>query len=283
MRHREAIAREARIKARLVVACDQRNNLSISLEIPPNDLCVRKWLISDLRRKGYRLREIGALLGLTRQRVYQIERRLVRRSASKHPKAKKYLRTISRAPAADSMRRILSAVEYNKRLDELNQRYERQLQRILHVSYKRPRSHTAKSAPTLFWKVWPCIERYGFRPFSFSHLISDHPALAREPLLAQLLSHLRKQRMLKKVGLERAPGHNLPEIIMVQASLEEYVAPIVEKLAARWSVKLSEFQRTYSETRPTLSIDALRESLIHNLNNRGMRALEIEDTFARTA
>ena len=285
MAHSGVVDEHATIKARLVVACNNRNQLSISLEIPPTDGCVRTWLIRDLRRKGYRLREIGELLGLTKQRICQIERRLIRNATPVRRKHTKGVGLTSGEAKPVSIRRAISVGEYNKRLDELNARYEKQLRHILQGRYRRPRfySATTRSAPTLFSKAWPCIEQYAFEPFSYTKLISDHSRLAREPMLAQLLCRLRKQRILKKVGIERTAGHNLPEVIMVQTSIEEYVAPIVETLAARWSARLMEFQRTYAPTRPILPIDDLRESLIQHLTSRGMTALEIEDTFARIA
>ena len=285
MAHIGVVDEHATIKARLVVACNNRNQLSISLEIPPTDGCVRMWLIRDLRRKGYRLREIGDLLGLTRQRVYQIERRSLRNIASARRKHSKRTALSRRGVKGISIRRAIGIGEYNRRLDELNARYEKQLRQILEGRYRRPRFHsaTARSSPTLFWKAWPCIEQYDFQPFSYTKLISHHSKLAREPMLPQLLCRLRKQRLLKKVGVERTAGHNLPEVVMVQASIEEYVAPMVDKLIARWSAKLIEFQHIYTPTRPILPIDDLRESLMQHLTSRGMTAIEIEDTFARIA
>jgi len=268
----------------MVAVPDRRQHRQMPVKVPATELCVREWLIRDLRSKGYRFREIGELFGLTRQRVYQIERHEDRR-ASKRSKRPRSRRILARRMATGSRRRLVSVAEFNKRLGDLNARFEKQLLHILERRNRRPKFHFGRdhspSTRTLFWKVWPCIERYAFEPFSFSNLVADYPRLAREPLLPQLLSRLRKQRLLKKVGLERTSGHNLPEVLMVEASIDEYVAPLVEKLVVRWSRKLMEFQRTYAPTHSIQAIDALRELLIESLLSRGMSRPEIASMFGQ--
>ena len=281
------IHEDAAIEPGVLVASDHRSLVSIPPESPGSERCLREWMIWDLRCKGYRFREIGELFGLTRQRVHQIERRLTRNAISRRGKRNAPIGVARRKRKAGPTRRVVSIAAFDKRLDHLNARYEKQLQHILEGPHRRRKFHSRSdgsgSTQTLFWKTWPCIEQYAFQPFTFSKLTNDHSALAGEPLLAQFLSRLRKQRLLKTIGIERTAGHSLPEITMVEASIDEYVAPMVDKLIVRWSAKLSEFEDTYLPIRPIESIDALRESLIQDLESRGITPLEIERSFAPTS
>ena len=172
--------------------------------------------------------------------------------------------------------------DFAKRLNALNDYYEAQLQHILRRGYNRQRLHirSGSTFSTLFWRAWPLIESYELKPFSFSKLIRDFPSLAQQLYLAQLLSHLRRRGLLRKVGSVRMEGHNLPEVVMAQTPIEEYTRPKVDKLAVRWSIKLEQFKCTYRPTRPNRSIRSLRKNLVQNLFDEGYSPFEIERVFS---
>lgn len=247
-------------------------------------ISIRDSLVWELRQKGYCFREIGDFLGITKQRVSQIERRVNQLQIAffqtfcdeQNMKELTSIRIRGRMPA-----RFVSMAEFNRRLDALNEKYERAFLNILERHNRRLKLPSRKHCPPfkapLFWKVWPCIERYSFKPFSYSGLIGDYPHLAREPLLAQLLSRLRKQRLLQSVGSVRVEGHNFPEILMIQATVEQYVRPSIERLVVRWSTGLLKFRHTYTPTLPSHSIDSFRESLMQLPTTHGRAAFEFPE------
>ncbi len=246
---------------------------------------LRDRIVWDLRQQGYRFREIAELMGITKQRVSQIERRLIQRARSAPKKTRGLAAGPPRAIGKKEESRIRSVTseEFNRRLDALNRSYENQLNRILARGYNRQRIHTRghHRASTLFQKVWPLIELYELRPFSFSKLVGDFPSLARQPHLPQLLCRLRTRGQLRKLGSIRIEGHNLPEALIAEAPIEQYAAPCIEKLVVRWSRKLEQLRCSYSATRPAQSIQSLRQSLIQTLLDQGHPAVEIERVFGR--
>ncbi len=255
-----------------------------SSEIREEAKTLREQVIWELREQGYRFREIAELLGITKQRASQIARRLILRA--KASKRKRHgpvggHRKAVRWKAKSHVRRV-TPDDFSRRLDALNGYYEAQLRRILKGGYNRQRFHIAAESPlsTLFWRVWPLIELYEFKPFSFSKLTVDFPSMAQQPHLTQLLSRLRRKGRLRNVGSVRIEGHNLPEVLMVQIPIEQYLAPKVEKLVVKWSLKLEQLQRTYRPSQPVRSIESLRKYLVQTLMEEGHSAFEIERVFS---
>src|SRR5208283_5807208 len=93
----------------------------------------RERLLWDLRQQGRCLREIAAMLGITRQRVSQIETRMIRRAVI----SKSGLRNASAGPRRMVWKknvnyvRIFTFHEFERRLDALNARFKARLRRIL--------------------------------------------------------------------------------------------------------------------------------------------------------
>jgi len=254
-----------------------------SSEVREEAKTLREQVIWELREQGYRFREIAQLLGITKQRASQIERQLILRamaSKRKRPGPVGGRRKGVRWKAKSHVRRV-TPDDFSRRLDALNGYYEAQLHRILKRGYNQQRFHirAESSLSTLFWRVWPLIEMYEFKPFSFSKLTGDFPSMARQPHLTQLLSRLRSKGRLGNVGSVRMEGHNLPEVLMVQIPIEQYVAPKVEKLAVKWSLKLEQLQCTYLPSRQVRSIESLQKYLVRTLMEEGHSAFEIERVF----
>jgi hypothetical protein len=194
--------------------------------------CLREKVIWNLREDGYSDREIADLLGITKQRVSQIERRLILRAETSRTGESRLMGGAKnlRWKAARPVRKVTDD-DFARHLGVLNRYYQAQFQRILTRGYNRqkPRHRTGNPATALFWKVWPSIEVYDHQPFSFSRLLKDFPTLAQQPHLPQLLARLRRKGLLRKVGSIRIDGQNLPEVLMAQTPWEEFVAPSIEK------------------------------------------------------
>jgi hypothetical protein len=177
--------------------------------------------------------------------------------------------------------RTVTIDEFERRLDAVNGYYEPQLQRILKRGYNRQKICARVKNPlaTLFWKVWPLIETYELARFSYSRLIGDFPSLAEHPHLPQLLSRLRRKGLLRSVGSVRIEGQNLPEVLMAQTPIEQYLAPEIEKLVVKWIGKLEHVKSTYRANRIDCSMQSIRSQLIETLIEEGQSIREIEDVF----
>jgi hypothetical protein len=254
-----------------------------SSEIRNKAKTLRERAVWDLREGGYRHREIGHVLGITRQRTSQIERDLVLRAlASKSSRGH-----LDAGPTKTlhwpAKRRVrgIAVDDFTRRLDAINERYEQQLRQILSNGYNRQKSsaRVKDGESTLFWKVWPLVERYELKPFSFSSLVGDFPSLSEQSHLAQLLSRLRRRGVLKKVGSMRIQGQNLPEIMMTQIPIEQFVAPKIEKLVAKWIRKLEQLKSGYCPNRVDRSIQSIRNDLYQRLLGEGWSESEVERAF----
>ena len=193
---------------------------------------MRELLLWDLREQGYCLREIAGVLGISRQRVNQLETGMIRRAViSKSRTSNPFLDPRKMVWKRNTWYvKLLTLKELEKRIDALNARYEAHLKRILKRFYWRQMTWVRHGPcpSTLFRRVWPLIERYQEKPFNFSKLIEDFPALAQEPHVSQLLSRLRRHGLLRRVGSVRMVDHNLPEVLMVRTSWEESAATQIE-------------------------------------------------------
>ena len=191
-----------------------------SSEVRNEAKTLRERVVWDLREEGYRHREIANVLGMTKQRASQIERELILRAAASKSNRERLSNSPSKTLRRTGNRRVrgIAVDDFMRRLDAINGGYEKQLHHILRSGYNRQKSHArGKDAEsTLFWKVWPLIERYELRPFSFSSLVGDFACLSEQSHLPQLLSRLRRRGLLRKVGTVRIRGQNLPEIMMAQ-------------------------------------------------------------------
>jgi hypothetical protein len=252
-----------------------------SSEVRETAKSLRELLLWDLREAGYSFREIGELLGITKQRASQIERKMVARATARsfdragHHLLKHRRNAICSAYHVRVLR--ITGQEFESRLDAINRSYTAKFDRILERGYKRKRFADCSGAyeTTEFWKLWPLIERYHRKPFCFSKLVSDFPQLANQPHLPQLLSRLRRTALLQKVGLVKVGTHNLPEILMAEAPIEQHVAATIEKLVVSWSRKLQRLQSEYRPIRPTRSIELTRQWLIERLLAEGVSRAEV--------
>jgi len=249
---------------------------------------LRELLLWDLKEEGYTFREIGELFGMSRQRASQIERKMIHRAAARArkqiPGARLPVNTISKMPAI--WIRPITREEFEERLLALNRSFQEQFSRTIERGYKRrhlPDLSGGARAASEFWRVWPLIEAYERRPFSFSKLVADFPQLAGESHLAQLLSRLRRTGLLRRVGMVKVVGHNHPEVLMAEAPVEEHVAAAIERLVARWSEALRQLQMMRRPSRPNRSIDLTRRWLIEKLIGEGISTSEIEEVFGRRA
>jgi hypothetical protein len=250
------------------------NTLVTPSEIREEAESLRELLLLDLREQGYRLREIAGVLGLSRQRVNQIETRMIRRAvmakiygANRNPG-----RIVWKKNAAYVQ--FVTFYEFERRLEALNAFYEARFKQILRRLHKCERGKISETSRlSLFGKVWPFVERYRNEPFHFSKLIADFPILAHEPHVSQLLSRLRREGLLRRVGSLRVENHNLPEVLMVRPRLEASAAEEIEKLASVWGRKLHELQARYryGSIRPNQS---LRNHICAILRNRNLPTLE---------
>ena len=256
-----------------------------SAEVRETARNLRELLLWDLKEEGYTFREIGELFGMSRQRASQIERKMIRRASAralkKAPEAQWLpVLAISKVPAV--WIRTITRDEFDERVARINLTFQEQFSRILERGYKRrhlPNPEGGSRAASEFWEVWPSIEAYDKRPFTFSKLVADFPQLHNLPHLAQLLSRLRRTRLLRKVGRVRVAGHNHPEILMAEAPVEQHAAAAIEKLVARWSESLRRLQLIRRPNRPSRSIAATRRWLIERLLGEGISASEIEEVF----
>jgi hypothetical protein len=84
---------------------------------------------------------------------------------------------------------------------------------------------------------------------------------------------------LRKVGTVRIRGQNLPEIMMAQIPIEQFVAPKIEKLVAKWTRKLEQLKSAYCPNRTDRSIQSIRKELMQALMKEGRSQSEIEAVF----
>jgi len=254
-----------------------------SSEVRNEAKTLREQVVWDLREEGYRHREIANVLGMTKQRASQIERELILRAAASKSNRERLSNSPSKTLRRTGNRRVrgIAVDDFMRRLDAINGGYEQQLHHILRSGYNRQKSHArGKDAEsTLFWKVWPLIERYELRPFSFSSLVGDFACLSEQSHLPQLLSRLRRRGLLRKVGTVRIRGQNLPEIMMAQIPIEQFVAPKIEKLVAKWTRKLEQLKSAYCPNRTDRSIQSIRKELVQALMKEGRSQSEIEAVF----
>jgi hypothetical protein len=246
---------------------------------------LRELLIWDLREEGYTFREIGELFSMTKQRASQIDRKLILRATAHSLKGtsaapRPHLQSIRSTPTI--WIRTITREEFEDRLARINQDFERQFAKIIERDYKRQRMPAREGAArerTEFRRIWPYVEAYEKRPFSFSNLVADFPQLSGEPYLAQLLSRLRKTGLLQKVGMVTAVGHNHPEVLMVEAPIEQHAAAAIERLTAKWSAQLRRLQMLRRPNRPNRSIEASRQWLTDKLLGEGISLRQIEEAF----
>jgi hypothetical protein len=247
---------------------------------------LRERVVWDLREDGYRHREIANVLGITKQRASQIECELLLRAAASKSSREQLSSDAAKAFRWKANRRVrgIPLDDFTRRLNAINGCYEQRFRHILSTGYNRQKSCArAKDAEsTLFWKVWPLIERYHLKPFSFSTLARDFPSVTEQPHLPQLLSRLRRRGILSKVGSVRIAGQNLPEVVMVQIPIEQFLAPRIDKLVAKWICKLEQLKSAYCPNRTEHSIESIRKELIKMLMQEGRSKSEIEGVF-RTA
>lgn len=229
----------------------------------------RERLLWDLRQQGYRLREVAELFGVTRQRISQMENDLIRRAlftkaelcdaTPSHPRIA-WKKTVACA-------QVVTFDDFQRRVDAVNSQYEARLQNILkRFGGWRKADLLESSQRTLFSKVWPIIQSYEGTPFSFSKLVADFPILAQETYLRQLLSRLRREGILRKVGLVREDHHNLPEVLMTRTPWEELASTHIEKLACEWQLRLQELQARF---RPIRSNQSLRKHMFEIIEHEG--------------
>jgi transcriptional regulator with XRE-family HTH domain len=260
-----------------------------SAEIRETAMNLRELLLWDLKEEGYTFREIGELFGMSRQRASQIERKMIARAGAralnKTPEAlRPKVNAICKVPAI--WIRTITREEFENRLASINRSFHAQFTRVIERGYKRQRLSNPTGAGRNageFWRVWPFIEAYQKRPFTFSQLVADFPQLSAEPHLAQSLSRLRRTGLLRKVKTVRVAGHNHPEVMMVEAPVEQHVAATIERLVARWSTRLRHLQVVRRPNRPSRSIELTRRWLIEKLRGEGISPSEIEEVFGRHA
>jgi hypothetical protein len=217
---------------------------------------------------------------MTKQRVSQIERRMILRTTGRALKGRPPTKIACDLPRVRI--RAITSEEFNARLENINRFYQEQFNRVVERGYKRQRRSKQRSgaqATSEFWRVWPFIEAYEKRPFSFSKLLSDFPQLFYEPHLAQHLSHLRRTGLLQKVGMIKVKGHLHPEVLMAEAPVEQHVTAAIERLVTRWSEKLRRLELTRRPYRPNRSIELTRQWLIHRLITEGIPRNQIEQVF----
>jgi hypothetical protein len=243
---------------------------------------LRELLLWDLRADGYTFDEIGALFGITKQRVSQIERKMILRATARSLPGTGRQILKSRHDAIRCIYRMrmqrITKEEFANRLDAINSAYQAKFDRILERKYKRQFFVRCSGTyeTTEFWKLWPLIERYHRKPFSFSQLIADFPQLAHQSHVPQLLCRLRRTALLQRVGLVKVRGHNLPEVLMAEAPIEEQVAATIERMVLSWSRKLLGLQSAYRPTRQSGSIEMIRRGLAKRLLAEGISRNEIE-------
>jgi hypothetical protein len=241
---------------------------------------LRELLLWDLREEGYTFRETGELFGMTKQRVSQIERKMILRTSGRVLEGRPPAKIVCDLPRVRI--RAITSEEFNARLESINRFYQEQFARIIERGYKRQRRSKQRSgaqATSEFWRVWPFIEAYDKQPFSFSKLLSDFPQLFYEPHLAQHLSRLRRTGLLQKVGRIKVKGHPHPEVLMAEAPVEQHVTAAIERLVARWSEKLRRLRMTRRPYRPNRSIELTRQWLIERLLTEGIPRSQIDEVF----
>ena len=246
---------------------------------------LRELLLWDLREQGYTFREIGELFRMTKQRASQIERKMIVRATAHALKGtsaalRPQLQSVRNTPT--TWIRTITREEFEDRLARINRDFERQFSRIIARDYKRQRHPSREGAAkehTEFRRIWPYVEAYGKRTFTFSKLLADFPQLSSEPYLAQLLSRLRKTGLLLKVGTVKAVGHNHPEVLMVEAPIERHAAAAIERLTAKWSASLRRLQMLRRPNRPNRSVEGSRQWLTDKLVGEGISLREIEEVF----
>lgn len=242
-------------------------------------ISLREQLIWDLRQAGYCFREIGDLLGISRQRASQVERRLIRRTIGSD--WQRLSLGDNRQRAIENKRqkhvRIVTSVEFNRRLEAINRDFELKLAQILSLRYSHREFHlrSKKRLSTLFWTVWPLIELYRGEAFNVSRLRKDFPRLNKQEHLSQLLSRLREKGLLRRVGSARIEGHNT-EVLMAQEPIERYSAEQIEKVIVRWSRTLENLQRTCKLSPPVHTIEWVRRRLVGILLEQETSTPDIE-------
>jgi hypothetical protein len=256
-----------------------------SIRLAPSDVRatarnLRELLLWDLREEGYTFRELGELFGMTKQRVSQIERKMILRTTGRALKGRPPTSLVCELPRVRL--RAITSEQFDARLNSINRFYQEQFNRIVERGYKRQRRSKQRSgaqATSEFWRVWPFIEAYQKQPFSFSKLLSDFPQLFYEPHLAQHLSRLRRTGLLQKVGMVKVKGRVRPEVLMAEAPVEQHVTAAIERLVARWSEKLRRLELTRRPYRPNRSIELTRQWLIHRLITEGIPRSQIDEIF----
>lgn len=238
---------------------------------------VRDLVLLQLRQDGYPLSEIANLLGFSRQRAAQIYRRLVDEASTEwqHPTIRTL--AVSRSTRRASVHAVTDR-DFSRRLERLNNYFEARVRRVLKHLHKRQLLNVRRRyiSTTMFWRVWPLIEAYEGKPFSFSQLVADHPELLQEKHLAQFLSRLRRKGLLAKAGLLRFSGHNLPEVLMVERPQEQTCSRFLEPLFSRWSRELRRIDARFR----VRNSQSLRQDLLNAIAEFGFSENDL-DTVVR--
>jgi transcriptional regulator with XRE-family HTH domain len=237
---------------------------------------LRERVLRDLRNEGYTFREIAQLLGISRQRANQIEKRIRRRAVQGD-------RPINAGRQQGIRVRPITSEEFANRITAINKCYQDRFETILRGSYRTRQSRNERvcktSSTCLFGKIWPLIQSYQGKSFSLSKFINDFPALSDEPYLPQMLCRLRGTGFLLNLGRIRIKGQCVPEILVAEAPLEHRAKRAVETIARSWSKKLQELARSYRPTRPARSIDEVRNHIARQLIHDGCSEPEIDAIF----
>ena len=236
---------------------------------------LREWVVQQLRRDGYTFHVIAQILGISRQRADQIDKRIVR--DRKSPEDKKF-------GSRNQHGRRLKAVtqkEFENRVATINQDFEKRIELVLsgrlRSQSRGPRLDTRSNS--LFETLQPVIRSYRGNPFNFSMLIRDYPHLADAAYLSQMLYRLRRRGSLRTLGKVRVGRQSVPEILVREAPADEYASKAIEEITQRWSRSLLHVERYYRPTRPAIAINDIRQHLAEQLLKSGYSRLDILAIF----
>ena len=237
---------------------------------------LRKWVVQQLRRDGYTFEVIAQILGISRQRADQIDKRVFRDRNS--PEDRK-------SASRNRHGRRLKAVtqkEFEDRVATINQYYEDRIQLALSGRLRsQPRGERRDTGSnSLFETLQPVIRSYRGMPFSFSMLIRDYPHLADAAYLPQMLYRLRRRGSLHTLGKVRVGKQSVPEILVREAPADEYASKAIEEITRRWSRSLLQVERYYRPTRPAIAINDIRRHLAERLLKSGYSRLDIGNLWS---
>jgi hypothetical protein len=252
-------------------------------EVPVTIL--REHVVADLRREGYTFREIAQLLGISRQRADQIEKRIARSESLTKSSTKRPRRSHAKDVACKRPRRVrvITPEEFAHRLLEINSYYEERIDLILSggSKAKNPAEHQEikSRANGASEKLRRFIRHYDGEPFHLAQLVSDFPELADESYLSQKLCQLRRRGVLRKLGSIRVEGQIVPESLLAEAPGENYATKAIEVVAQRWSKKLLDLAKHYRPTRPATTFHQVRRHFVQKLLESGCSKTDADAVF----